>query len=223
MSMLRSKKHFNRKLQNSFNKHGEKCFKLIVLHELKEGDDWCVLEVLYIALFNTMDDRCGYNIGKGGESNMLTKEIQEKQKETNINRVPNILQINKQMEIVGKFRSANEATRITGIPFSHILCCCNLQKQSCHDYYWCYEKDHSSKWQPPLHGKVHRIIAEIGQNNEIVGVFRCKDQSVQSMRAYGKLTKNKTGSPTIDLDEKRYKFVSVNEYYDFVLNRTCRD
>jgi group I intron endonuclease len=61
---LRTNRHFNPKLQNAFNKYGEKNFSFIALESCAEN----LLnnrEVYYISLYDTVDS--GYNITQGGD------------------------------------------------------------------------------------------------------------------------------------------------------------
>lgn len=221
LSKLKNNKHENSKLQRSYNKHGKNAFELSILYETKDTN-WGKYEIMFIALFNTTNDKCGYNIGKGGESSMVTKEIQEKQKQANKDRVNNILQIDCNYKIINKFESAHQAERRTGFPTTHILDCCHLKSQSCKNYYWCYEKDYNKNWQPPLHGKVHRVVAEIDKNANIIEIYRNIDTNKTTRNVYDKLTKNKD-SPICEYKGKYYMFKNPEEYYNFVLNRTCRD
>lgn len=140
MKKLRNGSHHNIKLQNSFNKHGENAFELIILYETDDSN-WDKYEVALIKLFQTQNDSFGYNIGRGGESNMITDEIQEKQKQSNKDRVDNIFQIDMNtLSIISKFESSIEAQMQTGVANTHILDCCKHKYISSGGYYWCFEK-----------------------------------------------------------------------------------
>lgn len=65
--------HFNRNLQNSFNKQNEDCFEFRVLKVCDESDDFDSLEIEYINKFNSIEK--GYNIQKGGKPFDLSKYI----------------------------------------------------------------------------------------------------------------------------------------------------
>lgn len=79
IKQLRNNNHIGRNgkpdhLQNSWNKYGEENFEFILLHELifdNEEDRRCMLDLIekiYIAGWNLLDDRYGYNISSGGSN-----------------------------------------------------------------------------------------------------------------------------------------------------------
>lgn len=73
--LLNNNKHHNKKLQNSWNKHGKESFKFYVVHELKEEDSLNDLEIMFIKLFNSIEN--GYNIQTGGQDEKLNTYISE--------------------------------------------------------------------------------------------------------------------------------------------------
>lgn len=62
-TMLRNGKHFNPKLQNAFNKHGESRFEVVSMLECTKGE-LNQKEIEFIDKFNTTEE--GYNICEGG-------------------------------------------------------------------------------------------------------------------------------------------------------------
>ena len=72
---LRSKSHYNQRLQNDFNLHGEYCFEYHVLEE-------CIIDMLsireevWIKYFNSFDKEKGYN--QNSPSKPCTEEAREK-------------------------------------------------------------------------------------------------------------------------------------------------
>jgi group I intron endonuclease len=74
---LRKNKHANQHLQYAFNKFGEEnfSFEIICKTEEKYLDE---KEIYYIAWFNTLDCRFGYNLMKGGKHPSLTQEHKDK-------------------------------------------------------------------------------------------------------------------------------------------------
>ena len=149
---------------------------------------------------------------------MITEDIQERQKQSNKDRVNNVYKLNKNYEIVEKFQSCSEAESLGHGWTAHINDCCNLKNQSHNGFYWCYEKDYSEKWIPPLHNRVYRVIAEVDSNHNIIRVFRNKDECVESSSAYKKLIgHNKKMYETIECKNKIYTFISRDDYYNFIL------
>lgn len=83
ISELNHNSHHNNYLQKSWNKYGKDNFKFYVL-------EYCPIEKLdekenyYIAFYNTMDRRYGYNLKSGGQySNYLSAETRHKISESN--------------------------------------------------------------------------------------------------------------------------------------------
>lgn len=73
--LLSNNKHHNKKLQNSWNKHGKENFKFYVVHELGEEDSLNELEIMFIKRFNSIEN--GYNIQTGGQNEKLNTYISE--------------------------------------------------------------------------------------------------------------------------------------------------
>lgn len=216
---LRKGNNINNRLQNSFNKYGESAFEFFIIYEMKDTENWGKIEELFIFLFNTMDDRFGYNIGRGGESNMITSEIQEKQKQTNKDKWPNVLQINiSDFSIINKFEGCSDASKKTNIGVAHINDVCNLKHISAGGFYWCYEKDWNKNWKPPLHKGSNPI--GVFKDDKLIKVIRSRDDDGLS-KEVGRLHKNKI--KPVFIDDLVLKFITHKEYYDFVLDRTCND
>lgn len=220
LQLLRNNKHPNIKLQRSYNKHGYHAFEFFVIFETDDSDNWGKYESLFIELFNTRNDEFGYNIGAGGESNMITKEIQAKQKQSNKDRWPNVYQIDiKTNVVINKFQSCMDASRNTNIGVAHINDVCNLKHQSAGGYYWCYENHWNKNWRAPLHHGA-RPIALFDKSDNIKMVFRNKDDLNINKAAY-RLYANKKKS--VYVGNYILRFISKEEYYNFTLNRTCND
>ena len=73
LSDLRNNRHRNDYLQKSFNKYGEENFIHEILIECKL-DELDSLERLMIAIFDTTNDRFGYNLDSGGNKNRIRSE-----------------------------------------------------------------------------------------------------------------------------------------------------
>lgn len=211
---LRKGNHINNRLQNSFNKHGESVFEFFVIYETDDHRNWGKIEELFISLFNTTDDKFGYNIGRGGESNMITKEIQEKQKQSNKDRWPNVIQIDMStLKRLNTFQGCSDASKNSGIGVAHINDVCNLKHISAGGFYWCYEKNWSDNWMPPLHKGSNPV--GIFRDDKLIKVIRNRDGDGFS-KEVSRLYKNKIKPVTID--ELVLKFITHEEYYNFVLN-----
>lgn len=79
---LKRNTHYNKALQNSFNKHGEDSFFFEVLEECNtsELDN---KECFWISLFDSTNRECGYNFESGGNANkVMHKETIEKIRKT---------------------------------------------------------------------------------------------------------------------------------------------
>jgi len=76
LNLLRRNKHFNIKVQNAFNKHGEATMRFALL-EICEP----ILEILsdreiyYIKEFNATNNDYGYNLREGGITNIPNQEV----------------------------------------------------------------------------------------------------------------------------------------------------
>jgi len=159
---LKNNKHVNKRLQNSYNKHGESNFKYDIV-ELVEESKLLEREQYYIDVNNSYDRDLGYNInhcarggfakgeenfwyGKGylreghlnnnfgntGEKNPLSKPI---------------LQVDiDNLNIVNRFSASIEIKRILGFHSGNICDICsflrkNKTRKKYKGYYWCYEED----------------------------------------------------------------------------------
>lgn len=217
---LRNNYHHSSKLQNAYNKYGADCFKFEVI-ETKDFDfktDAYLYEIDFIKKNNSYLD--GYNMEPGGiMSAMLNPEVVQKVKESNQNRVPNIYQIDiNSYQIINVFNSLHEAERETGIFRSNITKVCNRTDISSGGYYWCYDKDWSENWIPPLNQK-YKPIALIDKNNgKIIKVFpSCAEAGRQLKldRSNIRSSINRNGS----CGGYKFRYISLEEYESY----TCRD
>lgn len=67
---LRKNKHHSQHLQSSYNKYGENSFVFIILEEC-EVENLIEREIFWINLKNSLDPKCGYNIGIPQNNNSL--------------------------------------------------------------------------------------------------------------------------------------------------------
>lgn len=77
-SLLRNNKHFNKKLQNAWNKYGENSFAfeiIKIVEDKTDSDLFNKLEIEYIKYFNSI--KYGYNISSGGDGTVGRKVSEE--------------------------------------------------------------------------------------------------------------------------------------------------
>lgn len=85
--LLKNNKHSNEHLQNAYNTYGYDNFKFYIVEKC-EIDLLDERECYYIALYNTCDRECGYNIEPGGNKNKtLSNETREKLRIVNLGKV----------------------------------------------------------------------------------------------------------------------------------------
>lgn len=97
-------------------------------------------EKYWIAFYDTCNN--GYNANEGG----FMSPIEEKA----------ILQIEPDtLRVVERYRSLQEAVKITGISAPCISQCCSRLIQTAGKFCWCYEEDYKDDWEMP-HSSVRR-------------------------------------------------------------------
>ncbi len=85
---LRSNKHDNEYLQNSYNKYGEESFELLTLYKDAPSIDVLKqLEVFYCDIYNSHDKNFGYNLGAVGVGNLKIISDETRRKMTIANNV----------------------------------------------------------------------------------------------------------------------------------------
>lgn len=70
---LNSNKHFNKYLQNAWNKYGKDAFEFRVVHTLQPNEDINEFEKYYIEQFNATNQQYGYNLQDGGQPEQLCR------------------------------------------------------------------------------------------------------------------------------------------------------
>ena len=222
LKLLKANKHFNLHLQNSFNKYGTEGFKFLELVRVPNtGLD--KMEIQLISLFNTTDDRYGYNIARGG-SGVISPEAQLKNKLTNQSKWPKVLKIDPvTLDVLDSYAGQNEAARENNLPVTHIGQACHLKGGKRHGYYWIFEKDYEG-WKPPLQhrAKPYCLITEKGV---IQDIFR--SESEMEKRAHtSKVVIKKRANTDIPLLVNNIplfiRSMSHEEYYFYNIG-TCID
>lgn len=82
LSQLKNSKHWNRHLQNAFNKYGEENFKFNVLNYATNKDVLDQLEDDYIVYYDCLNPEKGYNFKRGGANGKCSEELRKKMSES---------------------------------------------------------------------------------------------------------------------------------------------
>lgn len=222
-SLLRSGKHFNRYLQNSYFAHGEEVFLFEILKEISDEEDWEDVEKHYIKLHNSLIPN-GYNVSEGGKGGSYSyTERNEKQKKSNQERVLNIYQIDmNSCEVINIFPSLREAERITGIDNASISRVCNRVVIHAGGYYWCREHEYQD-WKPRIH--IRSIPIAVILKGQVVSVIPSLREAEKFFRINRSVISNRIkNNEPIRTDSDYYgKIVSQEFYYKFRVFEGCID
>lgn len=122
---LNNNKHENLHLQESYNKYGEDNFSFEIICKCGK-DELNDKEVYYINKFKSYMPENGYNLTKGGNSNIaFTESTIEKMRNSHEYEFVSILQYSTRKEFIKRYNSISEASReINGTP-SGIRNCAN--------------------------------------------------------------------------------------------------
>lgn len=214
--MLRSNRHHNKYLQNSYNKNGEDAFAFKVLAELEAHEDWEECEKQTIQKLKSMYHQHGYNISEGGEGG-ASPEMNYNNKISNQARVSDVLQIDMNtLEVVNIFPSINEASKETGVWLSAISASCNRQKMQASGYYWVFSEDFTVSWKPTL-DKRSKPVAIVDANGKFLQLFPTIRICAQQMRLNISVVKERIekNEPVRRDMELKCKFISHEEYYSW--------
>lgn len=138
---LRSNTHQNPHLQRAWNKYGEENFNFCII-------ETCNLinlhdrEIYYIELYNTTNEKYGYNCSCGGETTS-TREDTLKKRSISLSK-RKIIQFSFDGNIVNIYRNANVAGDINGFNSSNIFSCCEklYGRKTCNGYIWMFYDDY---------------------------------------------------------------------------------
>ncbi len=149
-------------------KYGWDNIEHIILHSILSREEAEQIEIELINKYSTINRMMGYNIEAGGKSsNRLTPELKERiskklkgvpKGESNIKKYKEVWDARSQTEkdrlrniqskevlkcslngdIIDRFRSTREASRMTGVSYSHISECCNEKRKTIGGYIWKY-------------------------------------------------------------------------------------
>ena len=220
--LLKSNKHYNNHLQNSYNKYGEEAFRYFILSEVK-SKNLDKEEKRYILLYNTLSDKHGYNICEGG-AGVISKEAQDKNRTSNQNKWPDVLQIDpKTLEVIAIYPSQNEAGKQNNIPVTHINQACNFKGGKRHGYHWVLETDYKN-WKPPLQHRA-KPYCLVDENNKIVDIFRSETEVEKRIKTSKTTIKKRcnTNTPLIINNKKFFiRSLTEKEYHSYNIG-TCID
>lgn len=135
--------HYNRHLQNAWNKYGEENFKFYIIEEC-EQEHLNDKEIYYIDLFKTHAHlgKHGYNLTIGGEGIGILSE-EERQIFREAQKSIPIYQIDLNGKIVKKWNyGAREASKVLSIDSSAIWNCVNNNRKTYKNYIWISESDY---------------------------------------------------------------------------------
>ena len=62
------------------------------------------------------------------------------------------------LHIIKEYTSCTEAANILGLLAQNIGCCCGRSQITAGGYFWCYKKDYSSLWNPPVSKKEKPVV-----------------------------------------------------------------
>lgn len=178
--LLKRNKHFNSHLQSSWNKYGENSFTFEVI-EICLSQELKTREEYFILLYKSNNRLFGYNKRLDCTTNLglkASKETREKlrishlghkrsrqaQEKISKSQFKPVYQINKDLELVNKFESIKQASKLTGF-CSKSISLCTTKKMQTHPkslYYWCFESEYSSFSKPETKWKTKKIKQSSG-------------------------------------------------------------
>ena len=153
--LLFNNRHYNKKLQNNFNKYGKEniIFKIIELCDI----EYCQsLEQYWLNMLDSYSN--GYNltyvvekptIGRivsQSERNKSSERMKgEKNHQFNISRTPNILQYDFEGNFIKEWKSIKQISDDLNIDGGNISKCCNKKQLTYKNYFWFFKDDKDDK------------------------------------------------------------------------------
>lgn len=144
--LLKKDKHYNKHLQNAWNKYGEDNFSFEIIECVEYKNILIEREQYWLDYYNSYDRKIGYNISPTAGSPLGVKHTQElKEKRREISKTKkSILQIDLNGNIITHWKSLKEISKKTEISYSQIADILkNRRGHLCHGFIWIYEKDYS--------------------------------------------------------------------------------
>lgn len=145
-SDLNCGRHHNKHLQSAWNKYGEDNFSYSIL-------EFCPIDVLdnkeiyWINYYNTLNQKCGYNLADGGLGCRGYKHTEEEILKMRMIQKPEpIVQLDLNGNYLNTFISAGEAGKYLGKnSIAGIKRCCDKDKyKKAYGYIWVYERDYKN-------------------------------------------------------------------------------
>ena len=143
----------------AIKKYGWRNFEHIIFATNLTIEQSNQMERLLISLFDTTNDKYGYNMRSGGDNSKLSDETKRKIKDALLKKPPFLgrkhtdeskkkMSINRNggkkpipvrcVELNQEYASASEAGRKLGLNISHIIQCCKKHRKTCGKYHFEY-------------------------------------------------------------------------------------
>ena len=179
--------HFNKQkkyaISLAIKKYGKENFTSKELCKLSASTKEELIQLLndkekfYIQEYDSLCDRNGYNIDKGGG-------------QASYNKKP-VCQYNLNRELINTYESATEAYRITGIHFGEISKCCQKRNNTAGGYFWTFlgeELDLPENIQIP-----NRFVSKYTLNGEFICRYNCVNDISDDKRLLNRIRNCCTG------------------------------
>ena len=142
-SELNRNVHYNRHLQNAWNKYGADNFIFEIIEECN-NDIISQCEIYWIDYYNSSNINYGYNLSTGGECSCKGVKLTDQQKEymSKVKNPEEIVQIDLDGNLIKIWRSASHAQRMLNIRACCILKCANHKVYQANGYIWLYKKEY---------------------------------------------------------------------------------
>ena len=139
---LRTNIHHNQKLQNAWNKYGEKNFLFFVVEKCNQ-DIINDREIFWISYYDSSNRNVGYNLSIGGEYSSQGSVWSDEMKEnaSKIRKPKKIVQVDIYGNIIKTWRSISNASRTLNLSNAIIKKCCEHNGTHCGNYLWFYFDD----------------------------------------------------------------------------------
>lgn len=140
---------------NSIEKYGLENFEVNKVFDVAfSKDELNIKEVCWISYYKSYDRKYGYNIEKGGSNSPISEITKEKMRNSSLpTQIDYILQIDKNDNIINKFKSYQLASDKTGIPRCQITNNVIDEKKTCHGYVFIRESKYNENFKNPLKKK----------------------------------------------------------------------
>jgi predicted GIY-YIG superfamily endonuclease len=156
INKLRNKTHFNKYLQNAWNKYGENSFEFSIIEQVNNKENLIKREQYYLDLYKSYIKEIGYNINKKAESRLGGKMPESAKikignfwrgKKHSLERIKNlikdrtlsqgrsILVYDKDFNFINEYPSLSETSRQLKLTIAAICRQCQKNKRTTHSKY----------------------------------------------------------------------------------------